>query len=58
VLRERFGKKVQMPLITPPRGLFAAWRQAGAMETALPGDWAGSLVSAIEARSLWSRYGL
>ncbi len=57
VLRARFGKKVQMPLITPPRGLFA-WRSAGAMENALPGDWAGGLVSAIEARALWSRYGL
>ena len=57
VLRERFGKKVQMPLITPPRGLFS-WRSAGAMEHALPGDWAGGLVSAIEARALWSRYGL
>lgn len=57
VLRERFGKKVLMPLITPPRGLFA-WRSAGAMENALPGDWAGGLVSAIEARALWSRYGL
>ena len=57
VLRERFGKEVQMPLITPPRGLFA-WRSAGAMESAIGGDWAGSLVSAIEARALWSRYGL
>jgi serine protease SohB len=57
VLRKRFGKKVQLPLITPPTGLFA-WRAGGASESALPGDWAGSLVSAIEARVLWARYGL
>ena len=46
-----------MPLIAPPSGWFA-WRSAGAMESAIGGDWAGGLVSAIEARALWSRYGL
>jgi serine protease SohB len=58
VLRQRFGKKVQTPLIAPPSGLFA-WRAGGSVtEQGLPGDWAGNLVSALEARSLWARFGL
>jgi serine protease SohB len=56
VLRKRFGKRVQMPLIAPPTGLFA-WRSGGGAAE-LPGDWAGNLVSALEARSLWARFGL
>jgi serine protease SohB len=56
VLRKRFGKKVQTPLIAPPTGLFA-WRASGGVSE-LPGDWAGNLVSALEARSLWARFGL
>ena len=58
VLRKRFGKKVLTPLIAPPTGLFA-WRAgAGVSEHGLPVDWASSLVSALEARSLWARFGL
>jgi serine protease SohB len=58
VLRKRFGKKVQTPLVTPPTGLFA-WRAGGGVtEQGLPADWAGGLVSALEARALWARFGL
>jgi signal peptide peptidase SppA len=60
VLRQRFGEDVRMPLMSPERNLFGRTR---------PGvEWAGSLlgrpgladdlISAIEARALWSRYGL
>jgi signal peptide peptidase SppA len=58
VLRKRFGKRVQTPLITAPSGLFG-WRAAsGASEATVPTDWAGNLISALETRALWSRYGL
>jgi len=61
VLRERFGEKVRTPLIAAERGLFgrripgigersdAAWERPGLAE---------NVVSALEARALWARYGL
>lgn len=58
-LQKRYGKKVRMPLIAPPTSLLRRLRGAS---TELPGSiatgWADSLISAMEARSLWSRYGL
>jgi ClpP class serine protease len=56
VLRERFGKKVSIKLVQPPAGWFG--RRAPGVEWDARGDWAATLISAIEARSLWSRYGL
>ena len=55
VLRARYGKKVVTPLIAPSTGWFA--RRAPGVAFA-EGDWAAQLISAIEARSLWARYGL
>lgn len=56
VLRKRYGSKVQTPLISPPTSLL---RRLRGSTTALPdASWADSLIGAIEARSLWSRYGL
>ncbi|HLL27963.1 MAG TPA: S49 family peptidase [Xanthobacteraceae bacterium] len=55
VLRERYGKKVVTPLIAPPSGWFAR-KTPGVILT--EGDWAAQLMSAIEARALWARYGL
>ncbi len=56
-LRERFGEKVTMQLISPPAGWFG--RRAPGIETeTAQGDWAATLISAIEARALWARYGL
>lgn len=59
-LKKRYGKKVRTPLIAPPTSLLRRLRGAS---TGLPGAgfgaiWADSLISALEARSLWSRYGL
>jgi len=59
-LRARFGDDVVMPLISPQRGWFGRvqpgvgqlgplWRRA---------DLAEEIISALEARALWSRYGL
>src|SRR5262245_27787490 len=62
VLRTRFGSKVRTPLITSARGLFARpMPGVGVGDVASP--WtrpslAEELVSALEARALWGRYGL
>lgn len=70
-LRAIYGPKVELravPLSRP--GLLSRfWRGSGAGDVGhgldgaaipawLEGGWAGDLVSALEARSLWSRYGL
>ncbi len=59
-LRERYGEKVRMPLISAERG-FLGRRLAGVdlagMLAGRPGL-AEDLISALEARALWSRYGL
>jgi serine protease SohB len=55
-LRKRYGKKVRTPLIAAPTSLLRRLRGAS---TGLPdAAWADSLISTLEARSLWSRYGL
>ena len=65
-LRERFGDKVYTPLITAERGLFGrravgvsggAFMPAG-LQTGLPIGLAEDMISALEARALWARYGL
>jgi serine protease SohB len=67
VLRERFGDKVDTPLISAERGWFGR-RVAGVAGSALgqglelmrgdPVGLADDLISALEARALWARYGL
>ncbi|HWK86162.1 MAG TPA: S49 family peptidase [Xanthobacteraceae bacterium] len=54
VLRERYGKKVETPLIAPPTG----WLSKKTPGIGLDADLASGLISAMEARALWSRYGL
>jgi signal peptide peptidase SppA len=60
-LRARYGEKVQMPVIAPPAGLLAGLlgRKSGAgTEIALNG--AGlpdELISALETRAIWARFG-
>ncbi|HYI29512.1 MAG TPA: S49 family peptidase [Bradyrhizobium sp.] len=60
VLRERYGEKVRMPLIAD-RGLFGRRVPGvgGSLEL-LRGetDLAEDMISAIEARAIWARYGL
>ena len=61
VLRERFGEKVVTPLIAAERGLFG--RRTPGIGSVLddvldhPGL-AENVISALEARALWARYGL
>jgi len=58
VLRERFGEKVAMPLVSAERGLLGrrvlGAAAGGAVRMALADD----VISALEARALWARYGL
>jgi serine protease SohB len=73
VLRERFGDKVITPVIAPERSLLGRVRPGvglggiglggigfGGVELGgIGGDgFADELISALEARALWARYGL
>lgn len=60
-LRERYGEEVLTPLVAPERGFFGRRLRGVASELDLlagHSGWAEDLVSALEARALWSRYGL
>jgi signal peptide peptidase SppA len=61
-LRARFGDDVVTPLVAPTRGWFGRL-QPGVGTTDLDGlpraaDFAEEIISALEARALWARYGL
>jgi serine protease SohB len=65
VLRERFGDKVYTPLITPERGFLGRRAFGIGPDTLLgtglhaaPLSLAEDMISALEARALWARYGL
>ena len=60
-LRERYGDKVEMPLVAPARSLFG--RTTPGVGASLEGllDRPGigdEIVSTLEARAMWARYGL
>jgi serine protease SohB len=61
VLRERFGDKVVTPLVSAERGWLGR-RLLGTGETALAAPagvaLAEDVISALEARAIWARYGL
>jgi signal peptide peptidase SppA len=61
-LRARFGEKVQMPLIAPPRGMLSGLMGRKSAEAAafsvdgiagLPDQ----LISALETRAIWAKFG-
>jgi serine protease SohB len=61
-LRERYGEKVAMPLISAERGFFGR-RLTGVGPATFAGlharpDFAEEIVSALEARAIWGRFGL
>jgi|SRR5262245_6577721 len=61
-LRQRFGDDVATPLISPARSWLGRV-QPGLDTAGLDGwlhhpDFAGDIISALEARALWARYGL
>jgi serine protease SohB len=60
-LRERYGDKVETPLVAPARSFFG--RQTPGVGAGLDGligqpGLADEIVSALDARALWARYGL
>ncbi len=58
-LRQRYGEKVRTPLISAERSLFGRAKSSVSLVSALadrPGL-ADDLLSTLEARALWSRYG-
>ncbi|MBN9604287.1 MAG: S49 family peptidase [Afipia felis] len=59
VLRTRYGERVRMPVIAPKSGLLSslAGRKSGAGAMIGTG-FADDLISALETRALWARYGL
>jgi serine protease SohB len=60
VLRAKFGDKVRTPVIAPPSGLLASLtRKSSGAEASLDGVAAlpESLISAMEARAVWAKYG-
>jgi signal peptide peptidase SppA len=58
VLRERYGKKVETPLVAPSTSWFSKKTPGVSFDGVPDANWAATLISAIEARALWSRYGL
>jgi serine protease SohB len=58
VLRERFGDKVVTPLISADRSWLGRRVSGIGGESLAPGGLADEVISAIEARALWARYGL
>ena len=60
VLRARFGEKVRTPLIAPSTGLLGnliGRRSSTDVGLPLGGFSAEDLISGVEARAIWSRYG-
>lgn len=55
-LRAKFGKKVVIRLVPPPTGWLGRRATGVGAEAGL--DWPATLITAIETRALWSRYGL
>ena len=60
VLRARYGEKVRTPLISAERSMFGRRLQGVGLAQALSGQpaLADDLISALETRALWARYGL
>ena len=59
VLRDRFGPKTKLKLITQPKGLFGRGLGLfGSSAPALAAAASAGLVEAAEERALWARYGL
>ncbi len=60
VLKKRFGDKAEPRVISAPRGLFGRKSGVGVAAQFLesPSGLADEMISSLEARALWQRYGL
>ena len=65
-MRERYGEDVRFKVLGREPGLlsrvlrrrFGGTAVAARGSPPVPGNWADQLISAVEARALWSRFGL
>ncbi len=57
-LRARFGDKVVTPLISAERRFFGRRLSGVGRGEFVPGGFAEDIISALEARAIWARYGL
>ena len=58
VLREKFGKKVKLERITPKRPFFSMPRLPFMQINGAEGSFTDDLIASVEAKSMWSRFGL
>ena len=64
VLKDRYGPKTRLSLVSPPRGFFArrlgffGSRSGSGLGAGIAYDAASGLIDAAEERALWSRFGL
>ena len=63
VMREKFGDKVRLPVMTEPKGWLQKKLGMSAVMTTAPsgwasGGWASGLIGALDERAHWSRFGL
>ncbi|MBT5111139.1 MAG: S49 family peptidase [Rhodospirillaceae bacterium] len=63
VMREKFGDKVRLPVMTEPKGWLQKRLGMSAVMTSAPsgwapGGWASGLIGALDERAHWSRFGL
>ncbi len=58
VLKERFGEKTRMELITVPRGLFGRKIGTGGLSREIAHAAADGIAEVAKERALWARYGL
>jgi serine protease SohB len=63
-LRKRFGDKVLTPVVAPPTGMLAGLFNRRSAATSMLGsldaaaDWPDQVISALESRALWAKYGI
>jgi signal peptide peptidase SppA len=57
-MREKFGDRLRLKLISAGGGLFRRRPGVGVAASEWQGGLAGELISAIEARAMWARFGL
>jgi serine protease SohB len=57
-LRARYGDKVETPLVAAERSLFGRARPGVGLFDGGRSELAEDVISALEARALWARYGL
>jgi len=58
VMREKFGDKVRLPVMTEPKGWLQRRMRMRLSALSAPVDWAPNLMGALDERAHWSRFGL